>query len=594
MSDYAASRIRKPRKFKINGLQTRETKPRYVIGFDSEADTSSQGQPMLFQFSLPEMKEEDTLLYVIEPNRKHHALRVFLEFLDTYCTQREYAYLIYVWNLTYELTQIFHDLPPEVRGEEHLIIDPQSASGDRKYDWKIEIVNVKRQIVRFTRGKNITVTVLDGRAFYQTSLDKAAKMLGLGEKYTLAEGQSRSLFTRADLTNEDFLKYARRDAFITRRIGEFIALQHDIYEIPTTVSSPHFAATIFKTHFLQGELGRISPDLEQAGLYSYHGGKNGFYLSGPHDFPDIWQYDITSAYPEAMRQLPDIDNSAWRFATKYVRGAHALWCVSGFYARCAYRGMQDHSGHWTAAGNVEGTWITSYELDAMLDYGEFEITDICGFVLEGPQGGALQGYVDKFFRTKQTTTGPERETAKLLLNSLYGKFFQKQPLGSVGIFDLDNGEWVRSDPTIDFDYEAGGLYHPPLASLITGFVRARIHRLEHKYEAVMTSTDGLFGFNPPDPDDLGDGLGKLKGERGRLRIWRERLYIFDGIDGARKYALHGFRGNVKDLEEKIPLVKGKYRYMGKQMITLKLSNTMHDGMTFDPGTFVDLPYVINI
>lgn len=592
MSEYQAERIKKPRYFKINSLAEKDGKERYVIGFDSEADTSSNGQPMLFQFSLPGQREEDTILRVIDEHKKHAGLRVFLDFIDTYCTSRDKQYLIYVWNLAYELTQIFHDLPNEIRAEDHLLITPETASGDRSYEWEIELLNVKRQILKFNKGKNISVMVLDGRAFYVTSLDKGAKMLGLGEKFASDE-LDRSMFTRDDLENPLFLKYARRDAFITRRIGEYIAMQHDTFRIPTTLSSPHLAATVFKTQFLDGNLAILNIALEQAGLYSYHGGKNGFYLDGPTDLPAVWLYDITSAYPEAMRQLPDIERSGWKQVRSYRGGTHSLYCVTGSYERCRYRGMQNHGGSWTAGGRVSNVWVTSYELDAMVQLGEFNIESISGYEMIGPEGGALQQYVDRFFLLKQTTTGPERETAKLLLNSLYGKFFQKQPVGAVGRYDLDNRRWITSNPDEDFDYEAGGLYHPPIASLITGFVRARIHRLEHKYEALMTSTDGLFALNPPDVTDLGSGLGQLKAIQGRLRIWRERLYIFDGNDGDRKYALHGFRNNVAQLEQ-IPLEHGTYRYFGKQMITMKQSTMKHDGVMYEPGTFVNLPYSLKI
>lgn len=593
MSDYQAGRIKKPRSFKINSKMEAHTKPRYVIGFDSEADTSSLGKPMLFQFSLPDMAEEDTICKVVEEDRKNAGLRVFLEFLDEHCSSREFSYLIYVWNLSYELTQIFHDLPDEAKTQDNLLIIP--VADDRDFNWKIELTNGKRQIVHFKKGKNIGVTVLDGRAFYQTSLDGAAKMLGLGEKYTLGEGLSRSMFTRADLDNEEFLTYAKRDAYITRRIGEFISLQHDVWNINTTISAPHLATTVFRTHFLKTSMQSATIELEQAGLYSYHGGKNGFYLSEPSEFHHIYDYDITSAYPEAMRQLPDIDGARWR---KYTyRGKvpkHGLCCVTGYYRRCKYRGAQAHSGRWLETGRVEGLWITSYEVQSLLDHGELDIEEMMVWEMIGPEGGALQEYVDHFFKQKQERSGPERETAKLMLNSLYGKFFQKQPVGDVGIYDMSTGLYVVENTGSDFDYEAGGLYHPPIASLITGFVRAKIHRLEHKYDAVMTSTDGFFGFVPPDPKDIGNGLGQLKVIEGRLRIWRERLYIFDGIDGKRTYALHGFRGSVKELEELIPLRKGKYTYWGKQMITLKMSNMSFAGEKYDPGTFARLEYGISI
>src|SRR6266702_3697288 len=109
MSNYLADRIKKPR---YSMLSTNAVKERYkfIVGFDSEADTTSDGRPMLFQFSRPDQSEEDTDLVILDPT-PHAGLRAFLDFIDRYCTDAKVEYLIYVWNLTYELTQIFHDIP---------------------------------------------------------------------------------------------------------------------------------------------------------------------------------------------------------------------------------------------------------------------------------------------------------------------------------------------------------------------------------------------------------------------------------------------------------------------------------------------------
>jgi hypothetical protein len=590
MSNYLVDRISKGRYLRVKPKKQIESKFKYVIGFDSEADTTSDGRPMLFQFSLPDTTEDQVITYVV-PETKHAGLGVFLDFLDYYCRVSDVEYLVYVWNLTYEMTQLFHDLPDNVKGQSEFTIRNISRGFTKKYNWSVEVFNFKRQILVF-RKRRIKVTVVDGTAFYKIKLDSAARMLGLGEKYELSS-LSRSTFTRDDLEDADFLRYARRDAYITRLIGEYIQNQHSQYGIPTTLSAPHFAATVFKTHFLTKEIGVPDKDIEQAGLFSYHGGKNGFYLDGPMEFPSIYQYDITSAYPEAMKQLPDIENHEWVATNKYVPNAHALYKVTMDYNPCVYRGMQNHEGSWTQGGLVIDQWLTGYELDEIVRRNEATIISTKGFLLHGDAGGPLSEFVDRYFNVKRYSTGPEREVAKLLLNSLYGKFFQKQPIGIVGTFDLDELRWVQSDPDKTYDYEAGGLYNPPIASLITGYVRAKIHRLEHQYESVMTSTDGLFGFNPPNDGDIGKGLGELTVLRGRLRIWRERLYIFDGEDGKRKFALHGFHANTDALED-IPLIRGEYHYLGKQMITLKMSTREERKKKYSPGQFVMLGYTLRI
>lgn len=589
MSNYLAERISKSRFQKARQKNQVNQKEKCIVGFDSEADTTSDGRPMLFQFSLPDTKEDETFLIVVPPTQ-HAGLGIFLDFIDAYCRDRGVEYLFYGWNISYELTQLFHDIPDSIKNKSEFTIKNISR-GNTKYKWTVHVYNHKRQMVVFKKGR-IVVSLMDGTGFYKIKLDSAAKMLGLGEKYELAS-LSRETFTRDDLEDEEFLRYSRRDAYITRLIGEYIQSQHYQYGIATTMSAPHFAATVFKTHFLHSDIQNPSIDIEQAGLFSYHGGKNGFYLDGPTEFPSIYQYDITSAYPEAMRQLPNIEEHTWKSTKHYVPDQHALYKITMDYNPCVYRGMQNHDGSWTNPGLVVDQWITGYELDEILRHNEGELLNCTGFLLLGNNGGPLSEFVDRFFNVKRHSSGPERETAKLLLNSLYGKFFQKQPIGIVGTFDLDSLRWVQSDPDQHYDYEAGGLYNPPIASLITGYVRAKIHRLEHKYESVMTSTDGLFGTIPPDTNDIGKDLGQLTVTRGRLRIWRERLYIFDGEDGKRKFALHGFHAGTESLES-IPLARGEYTYHGKQMITLKMSTRKHRDTNYSPGQFVMLPYLLRI
>jgi hypothetical protein len=264
-----------------------------------------------------------------------------------------------------------------------------------------------------------------------------------------------------------------------------------------------------------------------------------------------------------------------------------------------------HENAWHETGDISDAWTTSYELDAAIAEGEIEVTRCVGWIMRGDPGGPLTAYVDRFFEQKRTAIGAARNAAKLFLNSLYGKFFQKVPLGIIGYYDADNldddghVQLVQTDPTALFDYQAGGLYHPPIASLITGFVRAKIHRLEHKYEAIMTSTDGFFAMGKPDPADIGKQLGGLTVERGHLSIWRERLYDFRPRgNGKAKYALHGFRGKLDDLR-KIPIRAGKFEYWATQVITNKLSLKAfrgHNGerIQYRPGTFATLPFTLDL
>ncbi len=594
MSDYRAERIEKGRYFTgIRPLKSsRTTRNQYVIGFDSEAEN---GRPFLFQFSLPDTIDADAILYEIDPE-PFEAIRVFMRFVHNYCTRKDTEYLIYGFNLQYEFTQLFQDLDDEVKLLDDFVIDYDlTAKGNANQvvaQYEIRIAQGKRHLLTiFNKKTRRSVRLYDGYAYYKTSLDNVAKMLGIPGKI---DGVDRSDFTRADLHNEQFISYSKRDAWITRKVGEHIVGLHTQYDVKQTISAPHFASTVFRRHYLQTKIDLPAPDLEQAGLYSYHGGKNGFYLSKPTHLENIYQYDITSAYPEAMRQLPNIETASWEYTETYVPGVAAIWIVDLNYTRCLYRGMMNPDGSWPKSRYIKTAYLTSYELDEMILRGECAIDNARGWIMTGIRGGALQDYVDDFFKQKAETTGPERETAKLFLNSLYGKFFQKVPIGIVGSYDLETGKLITTDKDQEFDHRAGGLYHPPIASLITGFVRAKIHAMEHKYQALMTSTDGIFAYEPPDSSDVGKHLGGLTVQKGDLKIWRERLYIFREYGSDKpKAAFHGFRGRLEDLDA-IPLTNARFEYEATQMVTMKLSTKALQGVRYQAGAFATQKYVLDL
>lgn len=608
MSDYSAERIEKGKYFRgITPLKSsRPKRPEYVIGFDSEAEN---GRPFLFQFSLPDTSDSDAILIEIPPE-PFEGLRAFMRFVHHTCTRKDVEYLIWGFNLGYEFTQLFGDLEDDVKQLDDIEIKyTVTAREDSKRavgNYRLTIAQGKRHLLTiFNESTRRTVRLYDAYAYYKTKLGTAGEMLGIGNK---TEGLDRENITRASMSDPLFIEYAKRDAWITRRLGEHIVNMHKEYDVRQTISAPHFASTVFRRHYISKVIDVPPPDLEQAGLYSYHGGKNGFYLDRPTHLENIYQYDITSAYPEAMAQLPDIESSEWIYTDHYVPNVHAIYIADLTYTRCRYRGMMNPNGSWPDSGRITEAYLTSYELDEMVSRNEATVHNARGWMIAGIVRGALRDYVNDFFKMKAESTGPQRETAKLFLNSLYGKFFQKVPLGVVGSYDLETGELIVTDPEADFDWRAGGLYHPPIASLITGYVRAKMHGMEHKYQALMTSTDGIFAYQPPDPADIGKSLGKLTVANGDLKIWRERLYIFRpyGRESCEKCtdekpcdthkpkaAFHGFRGKLAALDA-IPLEKGIYDYSAEQVVTLKLSTKALQGTRYQAGFFAKQKYVLDL
>lgn len=611
MAIYRTDRIYKPPYFKLAPLtRGRSQRLPYVIGFDSEAE---KGKPFLFQFAHMDKcpihgTDVDLLNIGLE---KHAGLYALLDYLAEHCTRKDVEYVVVGFNLQYEWTQFFHDMPDDIKNAGEFEI---TVKTDKAHAAKIRAMNDKRYMATVELGgTKRRVKLIDAMAYFVTSLDNAAKIIGAGAK--LAKPKQ---FTRKAAQTAEFVAYAKQDAVLTQRLGDYIVDLHQKYDVPLCMSAPHFAARVFRRRYLRSEIPLPEPELEQIGLDSYHGGKNGFYLDQPALLKEVWHYDIRSAYPEAMRQLPDPEQATWSAADAYAPGTHSLWRATVTLGPCKYGALQCRAGHYERNGRIKcdkrcadplhalptkkrytdpvyRICATGYEIDAAIAAGELTVLDASGYVMDGPTGGPLAEYVDDFYHMKRyAKDDTERAAAKLFLNSLYGKFFQKVPRGNVTGYDIDALEMVVTDPEQDYDYDAGGLYHPPLASLITGYVRAKIHTLEHRYQSIMTSTDGFFAYVPPDGPEIGSELGMLSAEIGTLRIWRERLYVFTPTEGKPTYALHGFRGKVEQLQ-RMPLVAGlRFEYAATAMITLKMSTRTYgkgkNKRKYQPGEFIELPF----
>jgi hypothetical protein len=557
---YLAERILKEPSFEIRplGRGFPKTKRQYVMGFDTEQDTAAK-EPFLLQIAHPGGEvalldvDGDTILDAL----MHH--------LDDRCRDTKTTYTLFGFNLSYEYTQLFGRLP-----------EMSWSYADIVYDagwFRLEVYNDKRHTftIHFRGGR--TIKVLDAMAFIPTSLNQAGKMLGIGEK----ESTPR-IFARSERHDPEFVAYAEQDARLTQRLGEHIVGWHREQDVPIALSASHFAAQVYRRRYLSDSIPRPSPELEQLGLDAYHGGKNAYYIEEPREWGVAHAYDIRSAYSEAMASLPDVESGVW-YPTKDIV-PHALYRATVVYHGCRYHPLW---GVLEAGRYVHP--VTGYEVLSALSCGCIDIHALEGYELRGGKHGSLWSYVTDIFAEKRHATLPaDKVVKKLLLNGLYGKFFQKVPLGKAATYDLRTGEVVINDWTLPYDYVAGGLYHPPIAALITGYVRAKIHTLEHRYRAVMTSTDGIFGTQSPLATDIGEGLGRLEHKVGRLRVWRERLYIFDADDGERKFAGHGFRAKAPVLEQ-IPLEHGSWEYNATQATTLRMALASKGKLK--PGEFVD-------
>jgi hypothetical protein len=566
---------------------------KFIYGGDTE---TIRGKPMTLQFYSEDIACSD-IFFVDERNARD----VFLK----WCGQRrrDHEHVVYIHHLAFDLIEL-------VWGSHAKLV---SGGGEFEFKvgkWFISGVYGTPTFCRVSNGHDITVTLIDSYSYFRGSLAKGAQLFcpdlpklerpgGIGEK----------LFKKKD---SGFIDYAMRDAEVAYHMGKAIQAMHEEYDIPQSVSIADMAVKIFKRKFLTYTIPLASRAITDAALLSYHGGKNNITVE-PGWYENVTSLDISSAYPDIMRNMPAFSNAKLyrRYSGKRVQSVpdYGVYCVSGQLAECDWPVLFSH-GFKPLAGKISDVWVHGFELNEALRSKEFRPSKVKGWLYDHEkdhQPSAFRGFVDDFYAKKSSERDPvKRYMVKLILNAPSGKLIQTRKRGSSAYTDVDAGVTVTASELI-----AGGLFNPFIASTVTAHTRARIHQLEHKYKAIHTATDGIMTLSRSAKAE-GRGLGALTVEtRGAsLLLIRNKCYILYGTksqaaalckEGEKpfasyafkgkyilKYALHGFMGNVLELEKMI--ASGRRKYKVSKPNTLK--KALKEKLT--PNEFVEREYTLKI
>lgn len=565
---------------------------KYVYGADTE---TIHGKPMTLQFYSEDIACED--MYFVNEDT---ALPTFIK----WCAQRKknVQHVVYVHKLDFDLVEFLW-------GRHELLAHTEF---DFKYGKaRISGVYGTPTFARIQFGNGVSILFVDSFSYFRESLAKASlRVCPDLPKLRRVDGLGEKLFTKRD---SGFCDYAMRDAVVAYHLGKSIEGLHQEFDLTQCVSVADMAARVFKHKFLDYEIPQPSRDIVERALLSYHGGKNNVTVESGW-YEDTTSIDISSAFPESMHAMPSFSNGKAYKAFRAGNGVrrvpdYGVYAVSGRADACPWPCVFSHSFK-PLSGDIDRVWMQGFELNEALSSGELRASRINGYfydVARDNQAPALRAYVDFFYERKESAENPvNRFMYKLLLNSLYGKFIQTRKRGSIAYTDIDSG-----DTTTAADLIAGGMFHPFIASAITAKPRARIHRLEHEYQALHTATDGVFtqrrvtrGAN----FDLQPGKGKtrlgsltVEAEKATLLLLRNKTYVLYAAKGPkttpsvvfkgrhiRKFALHGFQGSVTDLE--------RLAATGKRTYTVKRANRLKESVKrkLTPNDFVTKQFTLRV
>ena len=177
--------------------------------------------------------------------------------------------------------------------------------------------------------------------------------------------------------------------------------------------------------------------------------------------------------------------------------------------------------------------LTNVDLDLFLDHYEVEDLEyIKGWKFKG-KTGIFKGYIDHWMHIKETTTGALRTLAKLMLNSLYGKFASRCKTAKKIPYLDENGvvRYKFSDP------EEKDPVYTAMGAFITAYAREKTIRsaqsVYHRFIYADTDSLHLEGWEIPEnlevhPTKL--GAWKNEGEFIDSKFIRAKTYMETTIE----------------------------------------------------------------
>ena len=374
-----------------------------------------------------------------------------------------------------------------------------------------------------------------------------------------------------------------------------------------SLTLPALAMRIYKTHFMPEEsLFQLLPEVDQNIRESYTGGAVDVYI--PHNrvsalskqLKYLYYYDVNSLYPHVMSKLgmPIGKPVAFEGEIRKVESdAFGIFnCNITSPANLIHPILQRKVkgvGTVAALGNWNG-WISSIEMDNAMKFGyTFEI--IKGYQFE--RGDLFSAYVNKMYelRSHYPKGEPMNLIAKLLLNSLYGKFGLKIEKTIVDIFNLNRdadklalkalldkvGEsiqdhielgkykylFVRSSASNLFNEESyhGSDINIAVASTITAGARIHMSAFKNNPNFNLYYSDSAVIDRPLNEKFIGKELGKVKLEHtiAKAVFLAPKVYGLVDIEGNEIIKIKGvtdeITSNIKigDLESLLILDQNK-------------------------------------
>ena len=445
------------------------------------------------------------------------------------------------YNITFDVESILKMLPD---GELEEILE------DNKTEYEgFKLFYLPHKYFKIVDKSKHTVNFWDIAQFYGMSLDNASKEY-LGDEKGVSDIKSLMEYIYYDKVQKVVYNYCVHDCELTRRLAE--RMHKGVLDCDISFSKPYSRASLAETAFLENcdipQYLDAPLGVNKYHYWSYYGGWFELFKRGYLN-DSIYEYDINSAYPFAMLDLPDIRGLTWervrRASKNIVMGVYqiAISPKTGTTISPMQIRTETVSVHPHASGI---RYVTDIELGMLRDV--YKVKVIAGFEAHGDHlTYPFREYVQKLYEDKSRYKNKDvmmYECIKRVLNGFYGKNIQRTG-GKIG-----------------------NCFNPIYAARITASCRRQIWEAvkDHQKDVIGIQTDSCI-MNKEIDLNVGDELGAWG-----MKEYQEGIFLLSGI-----YEMIGEskKTKIRGYDTKMELMEMLKRYPKANTVEVAKEKPLH-------------------
>lgn len=395
-------------------------------------------------------------------------------------------------------------------------------------------------------------------------------------------------------TQQKVIKYGIRDAEVCRDVWYALRRQYRKIGVPAkSLSRPISTGSIAAGYFGKRVKSDVSAHANWTAQKAYAGGRIEVYKRG--NFPHVWIYDLRSAYPAVLADLPD-PRKADEVREAGIR-PDSLYSVHHVELNIPLDFKLPPFPTW-GAGKVRIyptghflAWLTGPELCyAMAKNWVQSVRD--GYHLIGNPRPWLHDLL-KLYKMREKK--PEISYAlKIVMNSIYGKFAQRNDSYREPYF-VGSGTRKIGNKFVEKSRHLSGTTNFFVASYITAHTRLRLQSAMDSIghgSVVLSATDALMTTKPLYPAVLtGKKMGDWScvGNDTRAVVVGTGVYTYrDGKDWQNRMRGHRLQR---------PLIDCLKSKRSKVRVKMKVAVTLADAVTkrnADLNALIDIPRSLDV